>query len=296
MNVITIAAERPVVVRPRTRGYWRKVVQRVGRDPTALICLAILLLIILSAVFAPWISPDDPYKTSMLRRLKPPLTPGHVLGTDELGRDMLARLIYGGRVSVAMGLAPVGLATLIGGALGITAGYFGRWVNGLIMRIVDVFYAFPSVLLAVAMAGALGAGIANSLISLTLVFIPPIARVAESVTTQLRGQDFVEAARATGASAGRIIVEHLLANVMGPILTYASSLVSVAIIIASGLSFLGLGASPPTADWGLMLNTLRQAIYVAPLNAVMPGIMIFAASVSFNLLSDGLRSAMDVKA
>jgi peptide/nickel transport system permease protein len=296
MNVITIAAERPVVVRPRTRGYWRKVAQRVGRDPTALICLAILLLIILSAVFAPWISPDDPYKTSMLRRLKPPLTPGHVLGTDELGRDMLARLIYGGRVSVAMGLAPVGLATLIGGALGITAGYFGRWVNSLIMRIVDVFYAFPSVLLAVAMAGALGAGIANSLISLTLVFIPPIARVAESVTTQLRGQDFVEAARATGASAGRIIVEHLLANVMGPILTYASSLVSVAIIIASGLSFLGLGASPPTADWGLMLNTLRQAIYVAPLNAVMPGIMIFAASVSFNLLSDGLRSAMDVKA
>ena len=296
MNVITIAAERPVVVRPRTRGYWRKVVQRVGRDPTALICLAILLLIILSAVFAPWISPDDPYKTSMLRRLKPPLTPGHVLGTDELGRDMLARLIYGGRVSVAMGLAPVGLATLIGGALGITAGYFGRWVNSLIMRIVDVFYAFPSVLLAVAMAGALGAGIANSLISLTLVFIPPIARVAESVTTQLRGQDFVEAARATGASAGRIIVEHLLANVMGPILTYASSLVSVAIIIASGLSFLGLGASPPTADWGLMLNTLRQAIYVNPVLAALPGVMIFITSICFNLMSDGLRAAMDVKA
>ncbi len=296
MNVITIATERPVVVRPKTKGYWQKVVQRVGRDPTALICLVILLAIILAAVFAPWVSPDDPYKTSMLRRLKPPLTPGHVLGTDELGRDMLARLIYGGRVSMAMGLAPVALATLIGGALGICAGYFGGWVNGLIMRIVDVFYAFPSVLLAVAMAGALGAGIANSLISLTLVFIPPIARVAESVTTQLRNQDFVEAARATGASATRIIVEHLLANVTGPILTYASSLVSVAIIIASGLSFLGLGASPPTADWGLMLNTLRQAIYVAPLNAVMPGIMIFAASVSFNLLSDSLRSAMDVKA
>ena len=201
MNVITIATEAPVVVRPRTRGYWRKVAQRVGRDPTALICLAILLVIILAAVFAPWVSPDDPYKTSMLRRLKPPFTPGHVLGTDELGRDMLARLIYGGRVSMAMGLAPVALATLVGGALGLFAGYFGGWVNGLIMRVVDVFYAFPSVLLAVAMAGALGAGIANSLISLTLVFIPPIARVAESVTTQLRSQDFVEAARATGASA-----------------------------------------------------------------------------------------------
>jgi peptide/nickel transport system permease protein len=283
-------------LRPKARGYWGKVAQRVGRDPTALICLLILVIIILAAIFAPFVSPDDPYKTSMLRRLRPPLSPGHILGTDELGRDMLSRLIYGGRVSMMMGLAPVALATLVGGALGVCAGYFGRWINGLIMRIVDVFYAFPSVLLAVAMAGALGAGIINSLISLTLVFIPPIARVAESVTTQVRHQDFVEAARATGASAPRIIVEHLLANVSGPILTYASSLVSVAIIIASGLSFLGLGASPPTADWGLMLNTLRQAIYVAPINAVLPGVMIFAASVSFNLLSDGLRSAMDVRA
>jgi peptide/nickel transport system permease protein len=297
MNVIAQVAPATVAARrSKVRGYWGKVGQRVRRDPTALVCIVVLLVIILAAVFAPWISPDDPYKTSMLRRLKPPLTPGHILGTDELGRDMLARLIYGGRVSLAMGLGPVAVATLIGGALGICAGYFGRHVNAVIMRIVDVFYAFPSVLLAVAMAGALGAGILNSLISLVLVFIPPIARVAESVTTQVRNQDFVEAARATGASAGRIIVQHVLANVTGPILTYASSLVSVAIIIASGLSFLGLGASPPTADWGLMLNTLRQAIYVAPVNAVLPGVMIFAASVSFNLLSDSLRSAMDMRA
>jgi peptide/nickel transport system permease protein len=232
----------------------------------------------------------------MLRRLKPPGTAGHLLGTDELGRDMLSRLIFGGRVSLMMGLAPVALATLIGGALGVCAGYFGRHVNAVIMRIVDVFYAFPSVLLAVALAGVLGAGIGNSLISLTLVFIPPIARVAESATTQVRNQDYIEAARATGAGSFRIIVQHVLANVTGPITTYASSLVSVAIIIASGLSFLGLGASPPIADWGLMLNTLRQAIYVAPVNAVLPGVMIFAASVSFNLLSDSFRSAMDMRA
>jgi peptide/nickel transport system permease protein len=146
------------------------------------------------------------------------------------------------------------------------------------------------------MAGVLGSGILNSLISLTLVFIPPIARVAESVTTQVRNQDFVEAARATGAGSTRIIIEHVLANVTGPILTYASSLVSVSIIIASGLSFLGLGAAPPTADWGLMLNTLRQAVYVAPVNAVLPGVMIFLTSVSFNLVSDSLRTAMDVRA
>jgi peptide/nickel transport system permease protein len=298
LTAIKPAIARPAAaaVRPAARGYWRRVGQRLLRDPVAVACMVVLAAIILAAAFAPWIAPDDPYKTSMLRRLKPPGTAGHLLGTDELGRDMLSRLIFGGRVSLMMGLAPVALATLIGGALGVCAGYFGRHVNAVIMRIVDVFYAFPSVLLAVALAGVLGAGIGNSLISLTLVFIPPIARVAESATTQVRNQDYIEAARATGAGSFRIIVQHVLANVTGPITTYASSLVSVAIIIASGLSFLGLGASPPIADWGLMLNTLRQAIYVAPVNAVLPGVMIFAASVSFNLLSDSFRSAMDMRA
>jgi len=290
-----IAATKPARGRA-TGGFWRRVARHVLRDKVALLCAAILGAIALSAIFAPWVAPADPYKTSMIRRLLPPFSPHFILGTDELGRDMLSRLIYGGRVSLTMGLLPVVLATVLGGSLGVIAGYFGRHVNMAIMRIIDVFYAFPSVLLAVAMAGVLGAGIVNSLISLTLVFIPPIARVAESVTTQVRNQDYVEAARATGASAARIIVQQVLANVTGPILTYASSLVSIAIIISSGLSFLGLGAAPPIADWGLMLNTLRQAIYVAPVNAVLPGAMIFAASVSFNLLSDSLRTAMDVRA
>ena len=294
-----LAALPPAIrkaARPPARSFWMRLGRHLLRDRVAIVCLVILLAIALSAIFAPWLAPADPYKTSMLRRLLPPGERGYLLGTDELGRDMLTRLLYGGRVSLSMGLAPVVLATGIGGALGIIAGYFGRHVNMLIMRVIDVFYAFPSVLLAVAMAGVLGAGIVNSLISLTLVFIPPIARVAESVTTQVRNQDFVEAARATGAGSWRIIVEHMLANVTGPILTYASSLVSVSIIIASGLSFLGLGARPPIADWGLMLNTLRQAVYVAPLNAVLPGVMIFLTSVSFNLLSDSLRTAMDVRA
>ena len=281
--------------RPPPRGYWRSVGRRLRRDPVGMVCLALLLAIALSAIFAPLVAPADPYKTSMLRRLLFPGQRGFLLGTDELGRDMLTRLIYGGRVSLGMGIVPIVIATVIGGGLGIIAGYFGRHVNMLIMRVIDVFYAFPSVLLAVAMAGVLGSGLLNSLISLTLVFIPPIARVAESAATGVRSQDFVEAARATGAGSFRIILEHVLANVTGPILTYASSLVSVSIIIASGLSFLGLGAAPPLADWGLMLNTLRQAIYVAPLNAVLPGIMIFVSSVSFNLLSDSLRSAMDVR-
>jgi peptide/nickel transport system permease protein len=259
-------------------------------------CGLFLLAVILIALLAPWLGLADPFQTSMVHRLKPPGYPGHLLGTDELGRDMLARLVYGGRLSLFTGFVPVVLATAIGGTLGVIAGYAGgRW-NMVIMRLIDVFYAFPSVLLAVAISGALGAGLLNSIVSLTLVFIPPIARIAESVTTQTRSQDFVEAARATGARASLIVRRHVMTNVAGPILIYASSLISVSIVIGSGLSFLGLGVSPPNAEWGLMLNTLRQAIYVAPINAILPGIMIFATSMSFNLMSDGLRGAMDVKA
>jgi peptide/nickel transport system permease protein len=231
----------------------------------------------------------------MLRRLRPIGTPGYLLGSDELGRDMLTRLIYGARLSLFMGVTPVVLAFGIGSAIGIFAGYIGGRVNTLVMRTIDVFYAFPSVLLAVALSGALGAGLGNALLSLTIVFIPPIARVAEAVTTQMRSRDFVEAARASGAGAFTIIRVHILGNVLGPIFVYATSLISVSMILASGLSFLGLGTRPPDPEWGLMLNTLRTAIYVQPWVAALPGFMIFMTSISFNMLSDGLRSAMDVK-
>jgi peptide/nickel transport system permease protein len=194
-----------------------------------------------------------------------------------------------------MGIMPVVYALAIGGALGIVAGFVGGGVNMLIMRTMDVFYAFPSVLLAIAISGALGAGVGNAVLSLTLVFIPPLARVAESVTTQVRSLDYVDAARASGAGPFTIIRVHVLANVLGAIFIYATSLISVSIILASGLSFLGLGVSPPQPEWGLMLNTLRQSIYVDPVLAALPGVAIFLTSLSFNLVSDGLRSAMDIK-
>lgn len=286
--------EEPVFVAAQ-RGYWSNVFSRLRRDPVTIVCASIVLLIVLAAIFAPWIAPHDPYKTSMLKRLAPVGTPGFILGTDELGRDLLTRLIYGGRVSMFTAMAPVFLALTIGGTLGIVAGFVGGRVNMIIMRTTDVFYAFPSILLAIAISGALGGGILNAVISLTLIFVPPICRVAETVTTQVRNLDFVAAARATPASTFRILRVHVLGNVLGPILIYASSLVSVSIIIASGLSFLGLGVTPPEADWGLMLNTLRQSIYVAPLNAALPGVMIFVTGMCFNLMSDGLRTAMDVK-
>lgn len=286
----------PAIAVEKSPGYWSGVLLRFRHDPVAMLALLVILALVLMAIFAPLIAPADPYRGSMIRRLRPIGTEGFPLGTDELGRDMLTRLIYGGRLSLLMGVTPVFIAFVIGSAIGITAGYVGGRVNSLLMRTIDIFYAFPSVLLAIALSGALGAGIFNSLLSLTIVFIPPIARIAESVTTSVRKIEYVEAARASGASAFTIVRAHILGNVIGPIFVYATGLISVSLILASGLSFLGLGVKPPEPEWGLMLNTLRNAIYVQPWVAALPGLMIFITSVSFNLVSDGLRSAMDLKA
>jgi peptide/nickel transport system permease protein len=292
ISVATVPVLEPV---QRSPGYWATVLRRFARDPVAVGAGIVVLLLILMAIFAPYITPHDPYKGMALRRLQPPGSSGYLLGSDELGRDMLSRLIYGGRLSLFIGVTPVFIALLVGGTIGITAGYLGGWVNTILMRVIDVFFAFPSVLLAIALSGALGAGIANSVISLTVVFIPPIARVAESVTTSVRTRDYVEAARASGASAFRIVRTQVLGNVAGPIFVYGMSLIAVSMILASGLSFLGLGVKPPEPEWGLMLNTLRTAIYTQPVLAALPGLMIFITSIAFNVLTDGLRSAMDIK-
>ena len=280
----------------KSRTYWRRVGQRLRDDYVTLFFLLIIFLIVLAAIFAPALAPFDPNKSSMIYRLKPIASRSFLLGTDELGRDMLSRLIFGARMSLIMGLAPVAVATCLGGFFGMVAGFAGGWLNMLIMRTMDVFYAFPSVLLAVAISGTMGGGVANGLLALTLVFIPPLCRVTETATTQIRSRDFVEAARASGAPTLSIVGYHILRNVLGPVLIYASSLISVSILLAAGLSFLGLGVEPPTADWGLMLSTLRQSIYVQPLVCALPGVAIFISSLSFNLVSDGLRQAMDVRA
>ena len=277
------------------RSYWSAVAERLSRDRVTLAVGGVLLCVILLAVFAPWAATHDPLQGSVLRRLKPVGTPGFFLGTDETGRDIWSRLVYGGRLSLICGITPVLGATFIGGILGLLAGVGGRLLNTLIMRIVDVFYAFPSVLLAIAICGVLGAGIENTLLSLTVVFTPPIVRVTESLTTQVRSRDFVEAARASAAPLHAIIRQQILPNVLGGMLVYATSLVSISIILSAGLSFLGLGVTPPNPEWGLMLNALRQAIFVNPIVAALPGVAIVITSLCFNLLSDGLRSAMDIK-
>ena len=277
------------------KSYWTRVRERLLADPVTMTVTTLLLIIVVMTLAAPLIATYDPTAGSVFARLKSPGYPGHWLGTDDVGRDLWSRMLYGGRLTLLCGVAPVAFALLVGGSLGLVAGYRGGLVNTLIMRSMDVLYAFPSILLAIAICGMLGSGVGNTILALTITFIPPIVRISETITTQVGSFEFVEAARASGAKSATIIRFHILNNVLGPILVYATSLISICIILAAGLSFLGLGVTPPDAEWGLMLNNLRQAIWVNPLVAALPGVMIFMTSMCFNLMSDGLRSAMDVR-
>jgi peptide/nickel transport system permease protein len=276
--------------------YWRTVWWRLRRDPTTVVAGALLLAIALSAILAPVLAPYDPNAGAIRLRLAPVGAPGHALGTDEQGRDMLSRLLWGGRMTLLAGLTPVVAAFLIGTTLGVLAGYVGGFPNTLIMRTMDIFYAFPAVLLAIAISGSLGPGLWNTLISLSVVFAPRVVRVAESATVQVKSLEFIAAARASGSGVWPIMRHHLLANVLGPVLVFSSTQVSLSIILAAGLSFLGLGVTPPAAEWGLMLNTLRGSIYVNAWVPALPGVAIFLTSMAFNLVSDGLRDAMEIRA
>jgi peptide/nickel transport system permease protein len=289
MTVTSAAAPGPA------RAARYPVLKRFLRETPSVAALGFMLLLVLIAVFAPLITTGDPYAGNALARLKPPGTLGHWLGTDEIGRDMWTRIAYGARISLVSGVAPVIAALTIGGSLGLLAGFAGGRTNTLIMRVMDVFYAFPSVLLAVAVGAVAGSGLFNTVMTLTIVFIPPFVRITESVATRVRHMAFIDAARASGIPDWRIILHHMVGNVAGPLVVYATSYASISLILAAGLSFLGLGVPPPAADWGQMLNALRQSIYMQPMLSAIPGVMIFLTSMSLNLISDGLRNALDLK-
>lgn len=277
------------------RPFWTEVGRRFRSNKAGVVALVFLLLLMVSAIFAPLVARNDPLVGVATDRLLPPMSPGHILGTDEQGRDMLARLVYGGRLSLATGFLPTAVATVIGSCIGVWAGY-KRGISGtVLMRTMDMLYAFPAILLAIAIGASLGAGALNSMVAVTIVFIPPIARIAESATRQVAIQEYLEASRLSGAGTLRILRTQVLPNVLNQILVYASGLVGVAMLIAASLSFLGLGSQPPNPEWGYMLNSLRDTIYSAPLLTVLPGLMIFLTSVAFNTASDALREAMDMR-
>jgi peptide/nickel transport system permease protein len=250
---------------------------------------------VLAAVLAPVIAPYAPNVGITADRLAGFGSHGHLLGTDGQGRDVLSRLIWGARLSLLTGFVPVAVAGTVGTALGVIAGLAGRTLHGTVMRTLDVFYAFPAVLLAITIAAALGSGISNAIIALTVILIPPIARVAETETARLRRADFLEAAAASGARRSSVAVRQVLPNVAPAITVYCTTLVGLSIVYAAGLSFLGLGVSPPTAEWGLMISDARQYIYSAPMVALAPACAILLASVAFNVLGDGMRRVLDVR-
>jgi peptide/nickel transport system permease protein len=254
-----------------------------------------LVLLVLAAILAPVIAPHSPTTGSVAFRLKGIGSNGHLLGTDGQGRDILSRLLWGARPSLIEGFVPVAVATIIGGLLGIVAALAGgRW-NSIIMRSLDVLYSFPAVLLAIAITAALGAGIANVIIALSVVLIAPIARVTETEVMRIRDAEFMEAARASGAPWRSIAVRQVAPAIAPGIVVYCTALVGLAIVYAGGLSFLGIGVPPPNAEWGVMLNDLRQNLYDEPVLALVPAVTIFITSIAFNVLGDGLRDMLDVR-
>lgn len=268
---------------------WR----RFASDRLAVLGLAIIAVVTFAAIFAPWVAPFDPnYQYEGLRRATPGVE-GHLLGTDEVGRDILSRLIYGGRLSLFVSVTPTVAAALIALILGLAAGYAGGKIDQVIMRVLDVFFAFPVVLLAILIAGVLGPGPRNQIIAIIFILVPYMARVVRTQVVTLRHQEFVEAARATGAGPGEIVGHELLPNVLGPLIAYATVLVGFMILVAAGLSFFGLGASPPTSDWGYMVNTGKGTITTTPHVVLMPSIMIVIVALAFNFVGDGLRHVLD---
>jgi peptide/nickel transport system permease protein len=261
---------------------------------TVVIPGAFLAIVILAAIFAPLVAPYGPTTGSISQRLMAVGSPGHLLGTDGQGRDILSRLIWGARPTLLEGIVPVVVAGVIGTVLGMVASLSGRKIHTLIMRTLDVLYSFPAVLLAIALAAALGAGVVNAIVALTIVLIAPIARVAETEVARMRSSDFMEAARASGASWPRIARRQVLPIIAPVLLVYCTALVGLAIVFAGGLSFLGLGIAPPHPEWGSMLNDLDQDLYNQPFLALIPAAMIFITSVAFNVLGDGLRDLLDI--
>jgi peptide/nickel transport system permease protein len=265
------------------------------RDRLALISLVIILIFVVAAILAPWLAPypdQGAGKANLGEKLDPPSSL-HLLGTDDLGRDLLSRMLLGSRPSLSIGLFVVGLAMLIGTPLGAIAGYFGGWVDQAIMRITDIFLSFPSLLLAITISAALGASFFNAMLSISLTWWPWYTRLARAQTVSLKEQTFVEASRAIGVPGFTIIRRHIIPNVLTPALVQATMDIGSAILMGAALSFVGLGVQLPRPDWGNMLNVARLYFNDGPWFAIFPGLAILLIAMCFNLLGDGVRDVLD---
>jgi len=262
------------------------------RSPLTVAGLVLIVVFSLSALLASVLAPANPLDQKLSQRLKPP-SPAHWLGTDQLGRDVLSRLLFGARISLTIGLVVVGTAGTFGTLVGLVAGYTGGLVDEALMRVTDVFLAFPALILAMAIAGALGPSLNNAMIAIAVVTWPVYARLVRGQVLSLREREFVEAARSLGASTARILWRHILPNTLAPILVQASFDMGGAILSAAGLSFIGFGAQPPAPEWGVMISDGRKFINTQSWLSLFPGLAILLTVAAFNLIGDGLRDALD---
>ena len=271
---------------------WQLALRRLARRRMALVGLAVVIFFIAVAIAAPLFAPYDPLATDWRAVRKPP-SGLHLFGTDDLGRDVLARLIWGARASLMAGLVSVSIAVAIAVPLGLVSGYLAGAIDGLVMRMVDAMLAIPFLILAIALAAFLGPNLTNAMIAIGVAQTPIFTRLTRGQVLAVKHEDYIEAARAVGNSHCRIMFRHILPNVLAPILVQATLAIAAAIIAEAALSFLGLGQQPPAPSWGSMLNTATHFLSQAPWMAVWPGLAIFSLVLSFNLLGDGLRDALD---
>ncbi len=264
----------------------------ISRNQRAVLGGFVLVIIFASAIFADWLAPYPPNRQNLRNRLQPP-SAEHVLGTDNFGRDVMSRIIHGGRVSLSIGFISVGIALGIGGLMGLLAGFYGGWLDSLISGIVDVLLALPAFLLALAIVAALGPSIINVMIAVGIATVPAFARIMRSAVLTVREMDYVTAAEAVGSRDGRVMLKHIIPNSLGPVIVQVSLSLAGAILSAAGLSFLGMGAQPPTAEWGSMLNAARPYIRDAQWTVTFPGLAIVITVLALNLVGDGLRDALD---
>ena len=281
----------PLAVRSPWSEFWRK----FKRQPMALAALAFIVLLVAVAVLAPWISPYDAENFFDYDRLNTPPSAAHWFGVDPLGRDIFSRILMGARISLATGFVSVALGAVVGTALGLVAGFYGGWPDRLIMRMCDVLFAFPGILLAIAVVAILGSSMTNVVVAVSVFSVPAFARLVRGNTLALKNLTYIEATRSIGAGDLTILLRHILPGTLSAIVVYFTMRMGTSIITAASLSFLGMGAQPPTPEWGAMLNEARADMVNAPHVALFPSLAIFFTVLAFNMLGDGLRDALDPK-